>query len=108
MPGGDKTGPLGQCPMTGRGLGRCAGFEVSGYMNPSGGRGVRRMRGWRCFGGFGGWGGRFRSRWFSRMRFFRGGSTEETEALQQEAEILRRELDAVETQLRELGKKKAE
>jgi len=69
MPGGDKTGPLGQGPMSGRGLGRCAGFEVSGYMNPSLGRGVRRMRGWRCFGGFGGWGGRFRSRWFSRMRF---------------------------------------
>ena len=26
MPGGDRTGPLGQGPMTGRGAGYCGGF----------------------------------------------------------------------------------
>ena len=26
MPGGDRTGPLGMGPMTGRGLGYCTGF----------------------------------------------------------------------------------
>jgi len=49
MPGGDKTGPLGAGPMTGRGAGFCAGYDVPGYMNPSFGRGFGRGRG----GGFG-------------------------------------------------------
>lgn len=34
MPGGDGTGPMGMGPMTGRGAGYCAGFEVPGYANP--------------------------------------------------------------------------
>ena len=40
MPGGDRTGPLGMGPMTGRGAGYCAGFAVPGYLNPAGGRGL--------------------------------------------------------------------
>jgi len=40
MPGGDRTGPQGMGPMTGRGAGYCAGFPVPGYMNPAGGRGL--------------------------------------------------------------------
>jgi len=36
MPAGDRTGPLGQGPMTGRGAGFCAGFGVGGYANPPG------------------------------------------------------------------------
>lgn len=54
MPRGDRTGPLGMGPMTGRGAGYCAGFAAPGYMNPLGyaggfgygfgrGRGFRRM-----------------------------------------------------------------
>ena len=39
MPGGDRTGPMGMGPMTGRGAGYCAGVSVPGYMNPAGGRG---------------------------------------------------------------------
>jgi hypothetical protein len=38
MPGGDRTGPMGLGPMTGRAAGYCAGYPVPGYMNPSGGR----------------------------------------------------------------------
>ncbi len=34
MPGGDRTGPMGQGPMTGRRAGYCAGFAVPGHMNP--------------------------------------------------------------------------
>ena len=30
MPGGDRTGPAGRGPMTGRGLGDCAGFSRPG------------------------------------------------------------------------------
>jgi hypothetical protein len=57
MPGGDRTGPYGRGPMTGRALGYCAGYPAPGYMNPAPGRGW--ARGWgRGFGrGFGrGWG----------------------------------------------------
>ena len=43
MPTGDRTGPFGQGPTTGRGAGYCAGFAAPGYMNASPGR----------FGGFG-------------------------------------------------------
>lgn len=38
MPGGDRTGPAGMGPMTGRAAGFCAGYPVPGYMNPAGGR----------------------------------------------------------------------
>ena len=34
MPRGDRTGPEGRGPMTGRRAGYCAGFAVPGYMNP--------------------------------------------------------------------------
>jgi len=39
MPGGDRTGPLGFGPMTGRALGYCAGYNTPGYANPRFGRG---------------------------------------------------------------------
>jgi hypothetical protein len=42
MPRGDRTGPWGAGPMTGRGAGYCAGYSVPGYTNPVGGYG----RGW--------------------------------------------------------------
>jgi len=39
MPAGDRTGPRGMGPMTGRGAGYCAGYPTPGFMNPYGGRG---------------------------------------------------------------------
>jgi len=48
MPGGDRTGPLGQGPMTGRAAGYCVGNDFPGYA----GQGFGRGRGSR--GGFGG------------------------------------------------------
>ena len=62
MPGGDKTGPTGGGPMTGRGAGFCAGFGVPGYANPgvqfnnSYGRGGAFRRGGGGFGRGGGYG----------------------------------------------------
>ncbi len=54
MPRGDRTGPMGSGPMTGRGLGYCAGNPVPGFMSPLPGRGFwgwgrgrGRGRGWR-------------------------------------------------------------
>lgn len=40
MPRGDKTGPFGQGAMTGRGAGFCSGSGVPGYANPVSGRGA--------------------------------------------------------------------
>jgi len=50
MPGGDRTGPMGQGPMTGRAAGYCTSSSVPGYMNPAPDR------------GFGSWGSGFRGR----------------------------------------------
>jgi len=55
MPRGDRTGPWGAGPMTGRAAGYCAGYSVPGFMNPIGGYGRGRGRG--AGRGFGrGWG----------------------------------------------------
>ncbi len=35
MPGGDGTGPFGMGPMTGRGMGYCAGYAMPGYVSAS-------------------------------------------------------------------------
>jgi len=61
MPAGDRTGPAGMGPMTGRGAGYCAGYGVPGYMNPGFGRGLGRGFGRGV--GFGG-GGRGRRNWY--------------------------------------------
>lgn len=65
MPRGDRTGPRGMGPMTGRAAGYCAGSSVPGYANPGpgmgtgggGGYGYGRGMGrrWWCRGGGGGW-----------------------------------------------------
>lgn len=52
MPFGDRTGPAGLGPRTGRGAGFCGGYDVPGSMNPgwgwgSWGRGRGGGRGWR-------------------------------------------------------------
>ena len=61
MPRGDRTGPAGMGPMTGRGAGFCAGYPNPGYMSLYGGRypygGLGLGRGWgRGFGRGRGWG----------------------------------------------------
>lgn len=40
MPRGDRTGPAGMGPMTGRGAGYCAGYSVPGFANPAFSRGL--------------------------------------------------------------------
>jgi hypothetical protein len=53
MPRGDRTGPWGEGPMTGRSAGYCAGYPTLGYTR-LGGRGRGRGSGWGWGGG--GWG----------------------------------------------------
>lgn len=70
MPGGDRTGPSGFGPRSGRGAGYCTGNPVPGYANPGwggfgrggwprGGRGFRH-RNWYYATGLPGWA---RGRW---------------------------------------------
>lgn len=53
MPRGDRTGPAGLGPMTGRGLGYCSGSAQPGFASGWGGRGMGRGRGWGRGMGFG-------------------------------------------------------
>jgi len=118
MPRGNRTGPEGMGPMTGRGLGYCAGYGAPGYVNPAPGFGPGRGR------GRGGWGGGGRG-W--RHGYYATGLplgaryspppawaygpygppvTEEveTELLRNQAQALKRQLEAIAERLEELEK----
>jgi hypothetical protein len=108
MPYGDRTGPLGGGPMTGRGAGYCAGYGVPGYANPGFGLGFRG-RGWRR-GGFG-----FRHHYAPGFGWQRAGwgapwpsvaeptKEEELAALNNQADALKNSLDAIEKRIKEIG-----
>jgi hypothetical protein len=96
MPGGDRTGPQGFGPRTGRGLGDCGTTDQSrlGF-----GFGFGRGRGWRNWAratGQPGW-----------MRFGWWGATpspaDESELLNAQADQLQAQLDAVQQRLTELS-----
>ncbi len=64
MPRGDKTGPWGAGPMTGRAAGYCAGYNIPGFANSGRGYGRGFGRGWRH--GFGrGWNRGFGRGWYA-------------------------------------------
>ncbi|MCL6580447.1 MAG: DUF5320 domain-containing protein [Firmicutes bacterium] len=103
MPGGDRTGPVGAGPRTGRAAGLCAGYGVPGYANPGVWCGGRRP-GWglgRGPGrGFGpGWApGRGRGRGLG-LAWRWGPGAVAYEGYSDELEELRRRLDALEARL---------
>ena len=96
MPQGDRTGPNGQGPMTGRGMGFCSGSNTPGYMNSGFGRGMGR--------GFG------RGRGFGfRQGFIQPQvqpqvitEAQEKEMLKQELEAIKAEQSEIEAQLKKL------
>ncbi len=120
MPRGDRTGPEGMGPKTGRGLGHCTGYSTPGFTKGPG-RGLAR--------GFGRGIGRGLVRGFrgsSRRRFFPGremipvnigmsrvaqeepyyrtyDKEDEIEDLKDYSESLKRELEEVESRLEELS-----
>ena len=53
MPRGDRTGPSGMGPMTGRGMGCCNSLNVPGSIDPPPGRGSGRGRRLSVIGGRG-------------------------------------------------------
>jgi hypothetical protein len=125
MPGGDRTGPVGMGPMTGRGAGFCAGYSVPGYLNPIPGRGWYGVgrggfprgggRG-RAFGGGHGWWGRggfyghpayvpFQPQYAPYPPAYHQPSAEEEKKfLQEELASLEEELTAIRERIGELEK----
>lgn len=107
MPRGDRTGPAGMGPMTGRAAGYCAGYGVPGYANPVGGRG---------FGFWGGGGGRGWRNWYyaTGLPFWARGAwaapypgaaptrEQQVAALKEQQEALKATLDELEQRIRDL------
>ena len=119
MPRGDRTGPAGMGPMTGRGMGYCASYDAPGYASPAPGFGRGRGRGW--WGGGPGWGGGrgWRHRYYAtgvpRWALYDYPPTwaygpygpavteeQEVELLRGQAEALGREMEAITKRLEEL------
>ncbi|MGC8667347.1 MAG: DUF5320 domain-containing protein [Chthonomonadales bacterium] len=91
MPRLDGTGPMGQGPLTGRGLGRCAGQQpVAGWFGRGRGLGLGLGLGL-------GWGMRRSGRWFAPA--VPTAQTDDTALLEQQAELLERQLAAVRQRL---------
>ena len=111
MPGGDGTGPMGRGPMTGRGLGLCAGYSSPGYAaNPGYGRGFGR--GWgRGFGrGYWGRGRGFWRRDYYLEPYYQPTQTrdEEKRYLEEMVKELEEEIKNIRNRLQELSKEKKE
>jgi hypothetical protein len=130
MPAGDGTGPRGMGPMTGRGAGYCAGYDMPGYANPMPGRGFGM--GWgrdRAWGGVWGRGRGWRHQYYATgvpgwARFgyvpawgappaavygpYGAPPTPEQEAefLRTQAEWLKGQLDAISQRITELEQEK--
>ena len=89
MPRGDGSGPGGQGPMTGRGMGYCDGYQVPGS---AGGRGLGRGMGM----------GR---RMAAPMTYYQPAApADEKKALAEESKLLEEELKLVKDRISEIGK----
>ena len=93
MPGGDRTGPMGMGPRTGRAAGFCSGYGFPGYANFGPGRWFRRGGWWP--GGFG----------YPGAASHPGGYVDEKEYLKEQAASIKEELNALEARLKELESK---
>ena len=113
MPRGDRTGPEGEGPRTGRGLGYCAGSEAPGYGAGGPGMGVRWGRGhgrhrhagrqhrhWMRWGAGPGWGRFAPPDWGPIPPEV--AAKQEVMDLESEAGWLRIQLDAIQARVAEL------
>lgn len=113
MPAGDRTGPAGRGPITGRGAGYCAGYYAPGYTNPWSGRGRMAGPGWRWGGGRGagfGWGWRRGTGWgfpgsgvpYREWNYSDAVAGDEQQWLKEEIDSLESELERLRTRLKEM------
>ena len=105
MPGGNRTGPMGAGPMTGRGMGFCVGAATPGYMNPSFGygrgmgRGMGRGRGWgRGFG----WGAGYYGMASGPAPYPAANPAVDVNILKNEAQALQEELNLINKRIQEM------
>lgn len=112
MPRGDRTGPLGLGPGTGRTFGYCYGYDSPGYMKGAGGgmgrgfaygRGMGRGRGFGHGIGFGAFNPGFMPGypWMQSM-----SKEDEIKLLKSQADALSRSQKDIEKRLGELEKEK--
>jgi len=108
MPRGDRTGPMGSGPMTGRGMGFCAGSTGPGFMSPGPSYGFGRGRGFgREFGLGRGRGWRHLYPQATPYSTFQPFTEEqEMDALEEQAKILEDELNQLKKRQIELKKQK--
>ncbi|MDD5603668.1 MAG: DUF5320 domain-containing protein [Eubacteriales bacterium] len=101
MPGGDRTGPAGAGPMTGRRAGYCAGSAVPGYANPGPGAVYGRGFGFGRGLGFGrGFGFGYRMPW-GAANYTPGNFAGQTAPVD-EAAALKSQAEYFESQLKEI------
>jgi len=117
MPRGDSTGPMGMGPMTGRQAGYCAGYNMPGFLNTAGRRGMGMGLGRGANAGGRGGGLRRRNRFFAAgvpgrawlggpaTPFHQADPEREKQALKSQAEDLQSEMDAIKKRLGELNAK---
>ncbi len=106
MPRGDRTGPQGEGPMTGRRLGDCTGNDQPGFNFTPGGYGYGYGRGNRWGGGRGrGMGYRFGQK-YGRFTDETIPNVSEETLMENEVRILKEQLASVEKQLSEIKKGK--
>jgi len=101
MPRGDRTGPAGEGPLTGRQMGYCAGNDNPGFVNQGRGYG----RGFR--GGFGYGGGSGPGFRHGYGNYYPGSIPEVSEKtlIENEIRILKDQLSALEERLSKMGEK---
>lgn len=117
MPRGNRTGPRGFGPRTGRGLGFCAGYSTPGYTKGLGmgwARGYGLGRGWRGGRG-GGRGGGFNQNPFYYPPDIVPPYLPATEFVEDEPKFLeetlsglKKEIELIEKRLKELASEKKE
>lgn len=103
MPFGDGTGPQGQGPMSGRGLGRCSGSNSPGYtqQKPGCGRG-RGFRNWFQSTGLFGWQRAKRNMPAWGRTQTENSPEQEKQALKTELENLHNQAERIEQRLQDL------
>ena len=99
MPKGDKTGPNGVGPRTGRGLGFCTGHNQAGYLTDTARYGTgRRFGGGRGFGRGMGFGFRHGYR-----HFYEDDDISEKTLIENEINTLKDRLNSLEEKLKNLN-----
>jgi hypothetical protein len=106
MPGGDRTGPRGMGPLTGRRMGLCAGYPYPGFLSPGFGAGMGYGRGFGRGMGVGRGRGWWGAGYSGYQPYFPHPYSEENEMslLENQAREIRDILNQIEKRLDELKK----